>query len=123
MEECFATDFVSIKIIREDFDATIMDLFVTPSDPGLKYFEIELNSKQVRCGRPTLAQARFLFGDAAAEVRSCAIIPMVFTRLEGLIAIGSRDETRFHYSMGSLFLTQMSEIIGTRFISLLDGFE
>ena len=123
MAECFATDFVAIKIIREDVDVDFRELFVTPSDPGLKYFETELSGKQVRCGRPTLAQSRFLFGECAAEVRSCAIIPMVFTRLEGLVAIGSRDETRFHYSMGSLFLTQMSEIIGTRFISLLDGFE
>jgi uncharacterized protein YigA (DUF484 family) len=64
-----------------------------------------------------------LFGDAAAEVRSSAIIPMTFTRLEGLLAIGSRDESRFHYSMGSLFLTQMSEIIGTRLISLLQNHE
>jgi uncharacterized protein YigA (DUF484 family) len=37
-----------------------------------------------------------------------------------LIAIGSKDETRFHYSMGNLFLSQISEIIGTRFISLLE---
>jgi hypothetical protein len=48
---------------------------------------------------------------------------MTFTRLEGLLAIGSRDESRFHYSMGSLFLTQMSEIIGTRLISLLQNHE
>jgi hypothetical protein len=44
---------------------------------------------------------------------------MNFTELEGILAIGSREEGRFHYSMGNLFLTQMSEIIGTRLISLL----
>ena len=70
-----------------------------------------------------MAQARFLFGDAAAEVKSSAIIPMAYTQLEGLIAIGSRDDARFHYSMGSLFLTQMGEIIGTRLISLIQGVE
>ncbi|MDD4915471.1 MAG: DUF484 family protein [Methylococcales bacterium] len=123
LAECFATDFVAIKIVSEDLDPPIKELFVTPGDPGLKYFEKELSGKQARCGRPTLAQSRFLFGDKAVEVRSCAIIPMIFTRLEGLIAIGSRDESRFHHTMGSLFLTQMSEIIGTRLISLLDGFE
>jgi uncharacterized protein YigA (DUF484 family) len=123
LADCFATDFVSIKIMHDDEDAPIAGLFVKPTDSGWKYFDNELGGKQARCGRPTLAQARFLFGDVAADVRSCAIIPMIFTRLEGLIAIGSRDETRFHYSMGSLFLTQMSEVIGTRFISLLDGFE
>jgi uncharacterized protein YigA (DUF484 family) len=44
---------------------------------------------------------------------------MLFTELEGLLAIGSVDEHRFHASMGHLFLTQMSEVIATRLIALL----
>ena len=123
LAECFLTDFVAIKIIKEVASSPISNLFVSPNDVGLKHFATELTGNQPRCGRPSLAQARFLFGDAAAEVRSAAIIPMTFTRLEGLLAIGSRDESRFHYSMGSLFLTQMSEIIGTRLISLLQNHE
>jgi len=119
LAECFFTDFVAIKIIKDCVDFPINNLFVASNDVGLKYFANEFSSKQPKCGRPTLAQARFLFGDAAAEVRSCAIIPMVFTQLDGLVAIGSREESRFHYSMGGLFLTQMSEVIGTRLISLL----
>ena len=123
LAECFITDFVAIKIIKEHAESPISNLFVAPGDASLKHFSNELSSNQPKCGRPTLAQARFLFGDAAAEVRSCAIIPMTFTQLEGLLVIGSRDEGRFHYSMGSLFLTQMGEIIGTRLISLLQDLE
>lgn len=123
LAECFLTDFVAIKIIKEVPASPISNLFVSPNDVGLKHFSTELSGNQPRCGRPSLAQARYLFGNAAAEVRSSAIIPMTFTRLEGLLAIGSRDESRFHYSMGSLFLTQMSEIIGTRLISLLESYE
>ncbi len=123
LAECFLTDFVSVKIIGERPESPINNLFVDPEDAGLKLFSNVLFENQPKCGRPTLSQAQFLFGDAAPEVRSCAIIPMAFTRLEGLLAIGSRDEGRFHYSMGSLFLTQMSEIIGTRLISLLQHYE
>lgn len=119
MSECFLTDFVALKIIKQVEDSPVSNLFVAEDDVNLKHFSQELLSNQAKCGRPTLAQARFLFGNDAADVRSCAIIPMAFTELEGLLAIGSRDEMRFHYSMGSLFLTQMSEIIGTRLISLL----
>ncbi|WP_020483736.1 DUF484 family protein [Methylomonas sp. MK1] len=119
LAECFFTDFVAIKIIKEQPLSPISNLFVGADDANLKHFSNELTTNQPKCGRPTLAQARFLFGDVAAEVRSAAIIPMVFTQLDGLLAIGSRDESRFHYSMGSIFLTQMSEIIGTRLISLL----
>jgi uncharacterized protein YigA (DUF484 family) len=119
LAECFITDFVAVKIVQHRPDSALNNIFVDPDDAGLQHFKVELSGNQPKCGRPTLAQAQFLFGDVAAEVRSCAIIPMVFTQLEGLLAIGSRDEGRFHYSMGSLFLTQMSEIIGTRLISLL----
>jgi len=122
LSESFLTDFVAVKIIKEDkenFESPINDLFVSPDNPHLKYFNQELGSNQPKCGHPSIAQARFLFGDDAGEVKSCAIIPMAFTEMEGLLAIGSRDEQRFHYSMGHLFLIQMSEIIGTRFIALL----
>lgn len=123
LAECFLTDFVAIKIIKQQPNSPLSNIFVDQDDAGLKHFANELAGNQPKCGRPTLAQARFLFGDVAAEVRSSAIIPMAFTQLEGLLAIGSRDEGRFHYSMGSLFLTQMSEIIGTRLISLLQDLE
>jgi uncharacterized protein len=123
LAECFLTDFVAIKIFKQKPDSPISNIFVAPDDARLKHFVSELSAKQPKCGRPTLAQAQFLFGDAATEVKSTAIIPMVYTQLEGLMAIGSRDETRFHYSMGGLFLTQMSEIIGTRLISLLKEME
>ena len=45
---------------------------------------------------------------------------MSFTKLDGVLAIGSRNVDRFQQSMGHLFLIQMSEIIGTRFIALLN---
>jgi len=120
LTECFLTDFFAAKIVTaEQYDVPLTGLFVEPGCAELTHFVKELSSNQASCGKPTLAQAKFLFADNALDVQSCAIIPMAFTELEGLIAIGSRDAERFHYSMGHLFLTQMSEIIGTRFTSLL----
>lgn len=119
LAECFLTDFVAVKIISEKAEHERNNFFVGPDEPNLKHFNAELTSNQPKCGRPTLAQARFLFGEEAGEIKSTAIIPMAFTDLDGLLAIGSRDNDRFHFSMGSLFLTQMGEIVGTRLISLL----
>ncbi|MGZ8225683.1 MAG: DUF484 family protein [Methylococcaceae bacterium] len=121
LSEYFLTDFVAIRIIRKDPGTSIPDLFIEPGSEKLKPFIKELSSNQPTCGRPTLAQARELFGDSAIEVKSCAIVPLSFTELDGILGIGSREDDRFHYSMGNLFLTQMSEIIGTRLISLLNG--
>lgn len=119
LSEYFLTDFVAIRILKNNPDATISNLYLEPDSEELKPFSKELANNQPTCGRPTLTQAKILFGDSALDVSSYAIMPMMFTELEGFLAIGSREDGRFHYSMGSLFLTQMSEIVGTRLISLL----
>ena len=119
LTEYFLTDFAAVRIIKHTIDTTIENLFIEPGSKNLEPFIKELSSNQPKCGRPTLAQATVLFGESAFQVKSCAIIPMNFTELEGILAIGSREEDRFHHSMGHLFLTQMSEIVGTRLISLL----
>lgn len=119
LADCFLTDFVAVRIIRETIDSPIANLFVAPTDKNLIHFQQILAGSEPKCSRPTLAQAIFLFGDAAVEVKSCAFIPLLFTQMEGLLVIGSRQENRFHYSMGNLFLTQMSEIVGARLVSLL----
>ncbi len=118
--DCFLADFSSIRIVKDNTKSPISNLFVDKNNENLQHFESELKNNKSKCGKPTIAQAKFLFGETGLEVKSCAIIPMVFTELEGLIAIGSREETRFHYSMGNLFLTQMSEVVGTRLIALMD---
>lgn len=117
--DCFMTDFVAVRILHENPDSPISNLFINPEDPAIDDFLQIVARSQPKCGRPTLAQARLLFGDQALQIKSCAIIPLAFTELEGILAIGSRQEDRFHATMGHMFLNQMSEIVGTRLISLL----
>jgi uncharacterized protein YigA (DUF484 family) len=122
LKECFLTNFFAVKIISEEPEGiAIPNVFMDAENEGLTHFAKELSSNHSSCGRPTLAQAEFLFGSQALEVQSCAIIPMSFLEIEGIIAIGSRNKDRFSREMGRLFLTKISEIVGTRFISLLKG--
>lgn len=121
LSEYFLTDFVAIRIIKNNLGSTMSILYMDSESEDLKPFSKELSSNEPTCGRPTLTQAKILFGEDALAVQSYAIMPMMFTELEGFLAVGSREEGRFHFSMGSLFLTQMSEIVGTRMISLLQG--
>ena len=118
--DCFLADFVVLRIFRKQENTLGAQVFIDPEHEELRQFHDILSKNQPTCCRPSLAQAKFLFGDSALAVKSCAIIPLMFTDLEGLLVIGSREEERFHYSMGNLFLTQMGEIIGTRLIALLD---
>ena len=127
LSEYFLIDFVAVRIIKQYPDAAAVSrlskaeakLFIEPDSKDLEPFVSEMAGNQPKCGRPTITQAKVLFGDLAFEVKSCAIIPMAFTELEGILALGSKEEGRFHYDMGNLFLNQMSEIIGTRLITLL----
>lgn len=124
LSEYFFADFVAVRIIRESPALGLEEWFISPNSEQLKHFLKVLSSQQPSCGRPTLAQARVLFGEQlAADVKSCAIVPMVFTELEGILAIGSRAEDRFVEGMGHMFLKQMSELVGTRLIALLKVFD
>lgn len=122
LAECFGTEFIALRIIQEfAITGVLPELFVKPSDERLQHFTQELNTHQPKCGRPSNGQAIFLFGDQALAVRSCAIIPLSYTHITAILAIGSREEARFHPSMGSMFLTQISEIVATRLVSLLSA--
>jgi len=121
LAECFLADFFSVKIIRPTQDNSALEhIFIDSECEELVHFSAEMSSNKAYCGQPTLAQAEFLFVEDPMSVKSCVIIPMAYTEIEGLIAVGSKDVERFHYSMGDLFLTQMGEIIATRFAALLN---
>jgi uncharacterized protein YigA (DUF484 family) len=119
IKESFLADFISLKIFKENLESPIASLFVPPEDPVIKHFEALFRKNQPTCGHPTLEQANFLFGDAALEVKSCAIVPLILSEFKSVFAVGSLQKGRFHYSMGNVFLTQIGEIIGARLISLL----
>lgn len=119
LAEYFLTDFVAIRIFGDPRNAEPGDLFIEPTNENLEPFLNELSNQEPKCGRPTLAQAKVLFGDSALDVKSSAIVPLVLATDQGLLAIGSRQNDRFHYSMGNLFLNQMGEIVSARLNSLL----
>jgi uncharacterized protein YigA (DUF484 family) len=121
LSEYFLTDFVAIRIVKLHDEADPPELFIGPDRESLEPFAKELSSQEPKCGRPTLAQAKVLFGESALEVKSCAIIPLSLAGTKGLLAIGSRQEGRFHYSLGNLFLNQMGELVSARILTLLPG--
>ncbi len=119
LSEFFLTDLIAIRFIQQQpVETALAGLFVSADDPRLLHFEKELASGQAFCGVPTEPQMAFLFGERAANVKSCAIIPMVYPRIKAILAIGHTEAYGFHADMGSIFLTQISEIAATRIISL-----
>jgi uncharacterized protein len=119
LTEYFDCDFVEVRIIQSCPNVALAHWFIAPDSEDVKAFMKELGSQQPKCARPTLAQAKILFGELALDVNSCALVPMRLGDGVGLLAIASREAGRFHYSMGQLFLNQIGEIVSARLLSLL----
>lgn len=118
LREGFRADFVAVRIFRPRLYTAVGNLCLAP-EPALGVFlEPLLKTCEPTCGRPPLPLLEFLFGQDAAEVRSCALVPLCYAGLKGVLAIGGRSEKRFRPDMGCLFLTRMGEIIAARLVSL-----
>ncbi len=123
LQDCFQADFVAVRLIHPIIDCPVGNLCVSEDCPQLSHFQRVLDAGKPECGRPTHEQATFLFGADATEAESYALVPLQHAGLKGILAIGSREPDRFEPGMGSLFLSQMSDIVAARFVSLLDASE
>ncbi len=54
---------------------------------------------------------RYLFGEHAAEVKACALVPLGSASAEGVLALGSHDAARFHPGMGTVYLARLGELL------------
>ena len=119
---CFLSDFFTVKVFDEKKHSNpkTAKIFINKDSKEALAFKEVLALNQPQCGKPPINQARILFAENALQIMSCALIPMNFTGLEGIIAIGSREKERYKADMGHLFLTQISEIIATQLITCLN---
>jgi uncharacterized protein YigA (DUF484 family) len=121
----FQADAVTIKLfINPDAAAVEPDnelmqtIFVPMNDPRLTEFKNLLGNEKPSCGRLKPEQLKYMFGATAESIKSTAVIPLggescssIECPFLGLLAIGSRDANRFQSSMGTLFLSNLGDII------------
>ncbi|MGH8762030.1 MAG: DUF484 family protein [Nitrosospira sp.] len=63
------------------------------------------------CGPHVLDEIRSWFGDDAARLRSFAMVPLRTEQIIGLLVMGSEDPQRFYPEMGTIYLTQLGELV------------
>jgi uncharacterized protein YigA (DUF484 family) len=80
-------------------------------------FPLLCSEGKPQCGRLKQDQLDFLFSDQAAAIESTAVVPMGEQARGGLLAIGSREVNRFNPCMGTLFLSNLGELL----LCLLDN--
>ena len=106
-------EFADIKLFSDNAELVEKHpgLFVATDAQELNQFSTMLKQKNPVCGRSSVDQKSFLFGENAEDVASAAIIPLVSGADLGLLGLGSREADRFQASMGTEFLTQMGELV------------
>ncbi|ROR34408.1 DUF484 family protein [Inmirania thermothiophila] len=105
----------AVALVLFDADAAALPdgaRAVARDDPELeRRFGNFLGLGKPLCGRLTREQLEFLFAEAAGEVASAALVPLCAGRVQGILAIGSREPERFLQGMGTLFLGHMGELV------------
>lgn len=102
--------------LREDFhaDAVELRLFAGDSTKARELFDKVIGRGEPVCGHIAPAQAQLLFGKAADELASGAVIPLFApgsTQCIGMLGIGSVDPRRFHAEMGTTFLRYLGAVV------------
>jgi uncharacterized protein YigA (DUF484 family) len=84
---------------------------VRREDAGVQQFDEQLQKGDTVCGRMNSDKLDFLFGNRARWVQSAVLVPL---GTDGLLAIGSSDETHFYPGMGTLFLDLLANVVTNR---------
>ncbi|WLQ12788.1 DUF484 family protein [Hahella aquimaris] len=116
----FQVDFCSLVLFAEHKDFPISNVStasLTESSDALG--EELLNSVKAVCGNLEPRQLQVLFPHNHSDIASCAVIPLRYGDLLGMLSIGSRNERYFNTSMGSLFLSYISESLSRMLPPLL----
>ena len=114
----FNTDEVRLAVYDDVANELPGTLIINRQDSQWQAFERVLSRGQSKIGRISRAKMETLFGDAAENMRSVALIPITDSldsdTVLGLLAIASNDRDRFFPGMGSLFLDLLANVISQR---------
>jgi uncharacterized protein YigA (DUF484 family) len=109
----FNADILQICLFDQETAALAGEdvIAIHADDSRLEPFQLHLDTDETVCGRLSESKLEFLFGSKARWVQSTALIPLGEKGADGMMAIGSSDQTRFYPGMGTLFLDLLADVI------------
>ena len=112
-------DFSSILLFGKSSDYPVSDIHIIELDDAREKLGVILDQTHASCGRFNATQLKCLFPESSENVGSAAIIPLRHGDLLGLFCLASEDPAHFDSSMGSLFLSYISDFISRILPNLL----
>lgn len=109
--EEFKADEVVVRLMGAN---AVESLHAKEADGQMvSHFAELFDRRRPLCGHASREQLDWLFGSEVAEILGSAVlIPLLDTEPLGVLALGSREASRFHPSMGTLFLGYLGELVG-----------
>ena len=108
----FKLDAVAIRLLSQTHAGLGRPELVPEDDRKLQALLKQFGAGKPICGgRFEESLTQYLFGEAAREVRSSALIPLGHKAPRGVLALGSADPRRFHPGMGTVYLTKLGELL------------
>ena len=112
-------DFSSILLFGKSSDYPVSDIHIVELAYARDNLGAMLDETHASCGHFSETQLKCLFPTSAEKVGSAAVIPLRHGELLGLFCLGSEDPAHFDSSMGSLFLSYISDFISRILPNLL----
>lgn len=103
-------DLVGLRLIG-DVPGGSSARTIARNDPALDEFEAVFQKGRPVCGKLPRSQLRLLFGDAAEQVTSAALVPIIDTAPLGLLGIGSQQSDRYRADHGTVFLRHLGALL------------
>ena len=115
----FYTDFVCFRFLPgvRDLDGVLDGLRLGDNDV-VDQIKPWIEARKPICGRQEEKINHALFG-RDLQIGSSALIPLYHTRNLGLLCLGSVNPDRFGFTMGTIFLKQLGELVSNRLHNLL----
>lgn len=115
LKDNFRADIIKVVLFDGELAAIAGEqvLWLAADDDKVRAFKPQLTQNQAICGRPNEAKLSILFADKAQWVKSAALVPIGDKGVDGMLAIGSSDSTRFYPGMGTLFLELLADVISS----------
>ena len=113
----FNADAVELKLF------SIEELDAHSNESALSVFRDFMDTDKPSCGVLDEKKLQTLFGDQLGNHGSAALIPIRTTTLSGVLAIGSKDNDRFHPGKGVDFLIRLGELVSLTLRAVGAGLE
>lgn len=105
------------KLIKREFSADAVRMHLFPSTVNAEehrlavYFHDFIERGQPLCGLLDKERKTLLFKGTRMSLQSMALIPLSYDAQAGILAIASKDPTRFNARQSTDFLTRLGEIL------------